>query len=98
MALFCSACDSLQRATAWPELDELDELELDELELELEDDELLELDELLAILPELELELLDAGLPELELELLDEVPTGPLQASKKLLKPINSIERIMTIS
>lgn len=96
MALFCSACDSLQRATAWPELDELDELELDELELE--DDELLELDELLAILPELELELLDAGLPELELELLDEVPTGPLQASKKLLKPINSIERIMTIS
>lgn len=94
MALFCSACDSLQRATAWPELDELDELELDELELE--DDELLELDELLAILPELEL--LDAGLPELELELLDEVPTGPLQASKKLLKPINSIERIMTIS
>lgn len=96
MALFCSACDSLQRATAWPELDELDELELDELELELDDDELLELDELLAILPELEL--LDAGLPELELELLDEVPTGPLQASKKLLKPINSIERIMTIS
>lgn len=91
MALFCSASDSLQRATAWPELDELDELELDELELE--DEELLEL---VAMRPELEL--LDAGLPELELELLDEVPTGPLQASKKLLKPMNSIERIMTIS
>lgn len=94
MALFCSACDSLQRATAWPELDELDELELDELELE--DEELLELDELVVIRPELEL--LDAGLPELELELLDEVPTGPLQASKHQLKPINSAKRTMEAS
>lgn len=79
VVLFCAAWGSLQRATGWPELvelDELDELELEELELEelLEDD--VELDELL--------ELEEAILPELELELLEELVPGPLQANNKL--------------
>lgn len=74
VVLFCAAWVSLQRVTGWPELDELDELELEELELEelLEDD--VELDELL--------ELEEAILPELEL--LEELVPGPLQANNKL--------------
>ncbi|MEY4589242.1 MAG: hypothetical protein RL497_1318 [Pseudomonadota bacterium] len=97
VALFFSARASLQRAMAWPLLDELelDELELEELELELEELELDEdeLEEL--VLPELELELV---FPELELELeLEVVSPVPVQASSRLERIISESERIMVV-
>jgi hypothetical protein len=81
VALFCVVRVALQRAIGWPELDELDEVELEELELDVEDEELLEL--------------LDVGLPELEVELLEEVPPGPLQANRKQDTPVSNRVRII---